>query len=93
MCLTLGVTILASIAEIQLLLSSQYTISSPVCSAKESMYPRMTLVLLTALFMHLISPSVGSDSIADRICAFQQTSTPSRVWIIPETDRLLLRIL
>ena len=64
MCLTIGVTILASTTEIQLVLSSQCTLGAPVWSAKASMHLRITLVFLTALYMHLISPSVESDSIA-----------------------------
>ena len=64
MCLTLGVTLLASTTEIQLLSSPQYTVGAPVWSAKASMYLRITLVFLTALYMHLISPSVESDAIA-----------------------------
>ena len=89
MCLTLGVTILTSTPEIQLVLSSKFTVGVPVWSAKASMYLRITVVFLTALYMHLISPSVDSDA----ICTFQHTPTPSRVWIIPKTDRLLLKIL
>ena len=63
MCLTLGVTILASTIEIQLVLSLQCTLGSPVWSAKASIYLRITLVLLTSLYMHLISQSVYSDAI------------------------------
>ena len=55
MCLTLGVTLLASTTEIKLVLSSQCTVCAPVRSAKASMYLRITLVLFTALYMHLIS--------------------------------------
>ena len=64
MCLTLGVTILASTIEIQILLSSQFTFGTPVCSARASMYLRKTLVLLTDLYMHIIPPSVESEDIA-----------------------------
>ena len=64
MCLTLGVTILASTIEIQLLLSSQCTVGALVWIAKASMCLRITLVLFTALYMRLISPSVESDVIA-----------------------------
>ena len=64
MCLILGVTLLASTIEIKLVLSSQFTVGAPVWSAKYSMYLRITLVLLTALYMHLISLSVESDAIA-----------------------------
>ena len=64
MCLTLGVTILSSTTETKLVLSSQCTVGAPVWSAKSSMYLRITLVFLTALYMHLIYPSVESDAIA-----------------------------
>ena len=93
MSLTLGVTILASTIEIQLVLSSQCTVCAPVCSAKDPMYLRITLVFLTALYMHLIYPSVELDAIAGLICNFQQTATTSRVWTIPETELLVLIIL
>ena len=93
MCLTLGVTILDSTTEIQLVLSSQCTVGSPVWNAKAPMYLWITLVLLTAFYMHLISLSVDSDAIYGWFFNFQKTSTPSILWIIPETDRLLLRIL
>ena len=93
MCVTLVVTILASTTEIKLVLSSQCTVCAPVRSAKASMYLRITLVFLTYFYMHLISPSVESDAITGRICTFQQTATPIKVWIIPENDSLLLRIL
>ena len=83
MRLTLGVTILAPKTEIQLVLYSQCTVSAPVWGAKASMYLRMTLVLFTDLYMHLISTSVYSDDISGWICTFQQTSTPIRVFIIP----------
>ena len=63
MCLTLGVTILASTKEIQLVLSSQYNVGATVGSAKASMYPQITF-FLTYLYMHLISPSVEPDAIA-----------------------------
>ena len=53
MCLNLGVTILASTTEIQLVLSSQCTVGACVYSAKASMYLRITLVFFTALYMHL----------------------------------------
>ena len=64
MCLTLVVIILALTAEIQLLLSYQCTIGAPVRSDENSMYLRINFVFLTALYMHLISPSVESDAIA-----------------------------
>ena len=64
MCLTLGVTLLDPTTEIQLVLSSQCNVGSPLWSAKASIYLRITLVFLTDLYMHLISPSVDSDAIA-----------------------------
>ena len=60
MYLTLGVTILSSISEIQLLLYSQCSVGAPVGIAKASMYLRMALVLLAVLCLNLISPSVES---------------------------------
>ena len=64
MCLTLGLTFLASTTAIQLVLSSQCTVGAPVCSAEASMYLRITLVLLTSLYMHLFLPSVDSEAIS-----------------------------
>ena len=64
MCLTLGVTRLASTTEIQLVLSSQFNVCASVWSDKASMYLQITLVFFTALYIHLISPSVESDAIA-----------------------------
>ena len=63
MCLTLGVTILSSRTEIELALSYQCTVFAQVWSAKVSMYLRIALFFLTALCMHLISPSVKSEAI------------------------------
>ena len=63
MCLTLGVIFLASTTEIQLVLSSQFNVGSPLWIDKASMYLRVTLVFLTDLYMHLISPSVESEAI------------------------------
>ena len=51
--LTLGVTILASITEIQVVLSSELTVGAPVWSAKAYIYTWMTLFFLTYLYMHL----------------------------------------
>ena len=93
MCLTLGITLLASTTEIQLVLYYKCTVGAKVWSAKASMYIRINFVLFTALYMHLIYTSVDSDSIAGCICKFQQTETPIRVCIIPETERRLLIIL
>ena len=61
MCLTLGVIILDSTTEIQLVLYYQCTVGAPVCSAKASMYLWINLVLFIALYMNLISPTVESD--------------------------------
>ena len=58
MCITLGVAILSSTTEIQLVLSSQCTVCAPVWSDKSSMYLRITFILLTVLYMNLIYPSV-----------------------------------
>ena len=60
---TLGVTLLASTTEIQLVLSSQCTVYAPVWSDKAYMYLRINSVFLTDLYMHLISPSFESDAI------------------------------
>ena len=65
MCLTPGVTILASTTERQLVLSYQCTVGAPVWSAKASIYLWIYLVLFTALYMNLIYPPVESDAIAD----------------------------
>ena len=64
MYLTLGVNILASTTEINILLSSQYNVGAPMWRANASMYTRITLVLLTAFYMHLIYPSVESEAVA-----------------------------
>ena len=58
MCLTLGVTILDSTPEIQLVLLSQNNVVAPLWSAKASMYRRVVLVFLTALYMDIIYPYV-----------------------------------
>ena len=64
MCLTIGVTILASTTEIQLVLYYQCNVGAPVRSSKSSMYLRITFVFLTDFYMHQISPSVESYAIA-----------------------------
>ena len=64
MCLTLGVTLLASTIEIKLVLSYECTVGLLVWSAKASMYLRINLVFLTALYMYLISSSVELESIS-----------------------------
>ena len=60
----LGVTILSSTTEIQIVLSSQCNVGAPVWSVKASIYLRITLVFLIDLYMHLISPSLESYAIA-----------------------------
>ena len=62
-------------------------------SAKDYIYLRIALFFLIALYMHIIYPEVELEAIAGRICTFQQTSSPRRVLRIPETERLMLRIL
>ena len=79
MCLTLGLTPLSSTTEIQLVLAYQCTVGAPVWSARASMYIRITLVLLTDLYMHLIYPSLDSESISSLIFNFRNIVTPSRV--------------
>ena len=64
MYLYIGVNLLASTTDIQLVFSSQCTVGAPVWSDKASMYIRITLDFFTALYMNLISPSVESDDIA-----------------------------
>ena len=76
MCLTLGLTILASTTEIQRVLYSQYTVGSIVLSAKVSMYRRIALVLCTYLYLHLISSPVDSEVTPGWICNLQKTETP-----------------
>ena len=56
MCLTIGVTLLVSTTEIKLVLSPQCTVDAPMQSAKASMYLRIVLVFLKALYMHIIYP-------------------------------------
>ena len=63
MCLTLGVTLLDSTTETQLVLYSQCTVVVPVWSAKAYMYPRI-IFFFTDLYMHLIYPSVESYAIS-----------------------------
>ena len=60
MSLTLGATLLDSTTEIQLVLSSYFTVGAPVWSAKTYMYLRIALVFLIYLYIHLIYPSVDS---------------------------------
>ena len=64
MCLTLGVTILASTTEINLVLSSQFIVGAPLYSSKAYMYIRIELVFLTDFYMHIISPPVDSEAIS-----------------------------
>ena len=77
--LTLGVNILASTTEMQLVLSSQCPVDEPVWSARDSMHLWITLVSLTDFYMHRISPSVKSEAISGLICTFHQAATPIRV--------------
>ena len=56
MRLTLGVSILYSKSEIQLVLSSQCNVGAPVWSNKAYMYIRITLFFLTSLYMNIIYP-------------------------------------
>ena len=51
MCLTLGVTLLASTTKIQLVLYSQYNVGAPLWIAKAYMYLQITLVFFTT-FLH-----------------------------------------
>ena len=92
-CLTIGLTILASTKDIQLVLSSQCTVGEPVWSYKASMYLQIDLFFLTALYMHIISPSVESEDVAGWICTLHQTAAPIRLLGITENDYLMLKIL
>ena len=62
MCSTLVVTLLASITEMKIVFSSQCTAGAPVWIAMASMYVRIALVFLKALYMHIISPPVESEA-------------------------------
>ena len=64
MCLTIGVTLLDSTIETQLVLYSQFIIGAPVWNDKVSVYLRISLVLLAYFYMYLIHPSVESQAIA-----------------------------
>ena len=57
-CLTLGVTILDSTTEMQLVLSSLCNVGAPVWSAKYSMWRQIALGIFTDLYMPLISQAV-----------------------------------
>ena len=78
-CLTLGVTILDSTTEIKIVLYYQCTVVVPVWSDKASVYLHITLVLLTALYMHLIYPAVESEDTYGWIYTFKQEESPRRV--------------
>ena len=93
MCLTLGVSILASTTEIQILLSSQCTVHESVWSAKATMQCQISVVFLIALYMYLIYPSVESEATAGCICNYHNTAITRRVLIMPETYYLLLVIM
>ena len=83
MCLTLGVTILASTIEIKLVLSYQCTVGSLVWRTKDSVYFWIALVLLIDLYMYQIFPYMESEDISSLIWTFQQTSASRRVlWIL-----------
>ena len=90
-CLMIGVTILASTKEMQIVLPSQCTVVETLWRARASMYLQITLVFFTSLYMNIISSSVESEAIARWICNFCQKATPRIVWKIPETDHLLFR--
>ena len=62
LCLTLGVTLLDSTTEIQLVLSSQCTDGAPVWIDIAYMYLQISLFILTALYMHEISTSLESEA-------------------------------
>ena len=79
MCLTLGVTLLDSTTEIQLVLSYHFTVGAPVWSAKAYMYLQIALCFLTYLYIHLIYPSMDSEATAGRICNLHQKEMPRRV--------------
>ena len=63
MCLNIGVNILYSTTDIQLVLFSQCTVVAPLWSAKASTCLRIKLFFLTVLYMHIIYPSLESDAI------------------------------
>ena len=92
-CLTPGVTILASTTEIKLFLSYKYNVVAPLWSANASINCRTALVFLTDLYMHIIFILADSEDTAGWTWTFHHTETSIRVWIIPETNRPLLRIL
>ena len=56
MSLILGVTLLASTTEIQIMLSSLCILGSPVWSDKTSMYLEITSVSLAAFYVYILSP-------------------------------------
>ena len=56
MYLTLGVNILASTTEIQLLLSFKCTVGETVWISKAPVYLCICLILFTEFYMHLIFP-------------------------------------
>ena len=75
------------------LLFSHCNVGALVWSAMDSMYLCITLFFLIAFWMYLIYLSLESEDISGVICTFQKTATPTRVWKILKTDRLLLKIL
>ena len=76
MRLTLGVNTLVLATEIKIVLYYLYNVGAPVWSAKASMCCQISLVFFTALYMHLIYPSVDSKTRTGCISNFQQTVTP-----------------
>ena len=68
MCLTLGVTILSSTTERQLLLYSQCTVGALVWSAKVSAKLHIDLFLLKALKINLVYLPVESEYTTGCIC-------------------------
>ena len=50
-CLTLGITVLDSTIEIQLVFPTQCTVGAPLLSAKASTYLRIALVFLKTLYI------------------------------------------
>ena len=79
MFLTLGVTLLSSTIEMQLVLYSHCTVVSPVWSSNAPIQHQITSVLLVALYMHLIYPSVDSEASTVCICTLKQTENTRRV--------------
>ena len=73
MCLTISVTILDSKTAIKYVLYYQSTVGAAVWRAKASMYLQISLVFLTAFYIHLIYLSVESKATSGCIYNFQHT--------------------